>query len=636
MLEGNRINTMGSEDYLNEKTPPFQIWEEAANSFQWEKRWEKLTDGNFSSPEFKWFVAGKLNITKNCLDRHLETRGNKLALIWEPNDPREKYIRFTYKELYVSVCQFAAVLKKNGINKGDRVIIYMPMIPETIIAMLACARIGAIHVVIFSDFSANAIAERISDSQATLVITSDGLNHGAKQIPLKRIMDEALIEINTVNCVIVIERLGWAVNMEEGRDVWFEDEIHGIKSYHEAEIMDSEDPLFILYTSGSAGKPAGIFHSCGGYMVQTGFAFKEVFDIKENDIFYCTADAAWITGHSMLVYGPLLNGTTIVMYEGSPIYPDTSRLCEIIDKHNVSIFYTSPTTIRTIKASDLEEIVSYSLNSLRLLGIVGEPIDEHAWHWFNIHIGKEKCPIIDTWLQTETGTILIFTDPSKMARPGYSGDPFPGIDIILLDQQGNEITKSNQEGFLFIKNPWPSMARNIWNDPEGYRSTYFSKNENFYFTGDGAMVDEEGRIKITGRVDDVINIHGQRYSILGIENAINRHGKVLESAVVMYTHPVDGVGIYAFIVCTEYETSTENIKDEIKEQVFTLIGKSAIPDIIQFVRELPKSASGKVGRHILSKIVNGDFDMRADKSIMRNPHIIPDIVQGVRKLLLLN
>ncbi len=633
MSEENGMQVMEDEDNFKGRTPSLRFWEEAAHSFQWDESWKKLTDGDFSSTEFKWFVDGKLNISKNCLDRHLETRGNKLALIWEPNDPREKYIRFTYKELYVSVSRFAAVLKNNGVNKGDRVCIYMPMIPETLIAILACARIGAIHVVIFSDFSALAIAERIRDSEVRLVITSDGLNHGAKQIPLKRIMDEALLEDDSVERVIVIERLGWAVNMEEGRDVWYEDEIHEIRSYPEPEIMDTEDPLFILYTSGNMGKPAGILHTCGGYMVQTGYAFKEIFNIKENDIFYCTADAAWITGHSMLVYGPLLNGATVVMYEGSPTYPDTSRLCEIIDKHNVTIFYTSPTSIRTIKASDLDEIVSYSLNSLRLLGIVGEPIDEHTWHWFNIHIGKEKCPILDTWLQTETGTILIYPSPARKPRPGYSGEPFQGIEIILLDLEGNEIRTSNQDGLLFIKNPWPSMARNIWKDPESYYSTYFSKKEGYYFTGDGALIDEEGRIKITGRVDDVINIHGQRYSILEIENAINRHGKVLESAVVMYPHPIDGAGIYAFVVSTEYKTGTENVKEEILEQVFTLIGKSAIPNIIQFVRELPKSASGKVVRPILSRLINGDLEIRADKSIMRNPHIIPDIVQGIRKLL---
>ena len=633
MFEGNGTHDMGNQNPLNGKMPPHAIWEEAARSFQWDQSWEKLSEGQFSSPNFKWFQGGKLNITKNCLDRHLDTRGNKLALIWEPNDPREKFIRFTYKELYVSVCRFAAVLKKNGIQKGDRICIFMPMIPETLIAMLACARIGAIHVVIFSDFSAYAIAERIKDCQAKLVITSDGLNHGAKQIPLKRIMDEAISEIDSIIRVIVIERLGWAVSMEEGRDVWYDDEIDEIHSYPDPEIMDAEDPFFILYTSGSAGKPAGVLHTCGGYMVQAGFAFRKIFGVKENDIIYCTADTAWITGHSMLVYGPLLNGTTVVMYEGAPNYPDTTRLCEIIDKHNVTIFYTSPTIIRTIRASDLEDIVSYSLNSLRLLGIVGEPIDEHTWHWFNIHIGKEKCPIIDTWLQTETGTVLVYSDPDKRARPGYTGESFPGIDLLLLDQEGNEIRNSNQEGFLFIKDPWPSMLRNIWNDPESYHATYFLKKEGYFFTGDGAMIDDEGRMKITGRVDNVINIHGQRYAIQGIENAINRHTKVLESAVVMYPHPVEGAGIYAFVVCREYETLTENVKEEIKEQVFTLIGKSAIPNIIQFVRELPKSASGKVVRPILSRIVNGDFEMSTGKSIMRNPHIIPDIIQGATKLL---
>ena len=624
---------MDIRENKSEFSSSIRMWEKAAKDFLWEKEWEKVTDGNFLSPPATWFTKGKLNIVKNCLDRHLETRGNKLALIWEPNDPREKFIRLTYKELYFHVGQFAAILKNNGVEKGDRVCIYMPMIPETVIAMLACARIGAIHVVIFSDYSAHAIASRIRDSGAKLVITSDGLNHGAKQIPLKRIMDEALYEVDSIKKVIVIERLGWAVNMEEDRDVWFEDELQDVRSFPEPEIMDAEDPLFILYTSGASGKPAGIQHTCGGYMVQTGFAFREIFKITESDIFYCTADIAWITGHSMMVYGPLLNGTTVVMYEGPPSYPDNSRICEIIDKHNVTIFYTSPTNIRTIKASDLEDIGSYSLNSLRLLGIVGESIDEHTWHWFNIHMGKEKCRIIDTWIQTETGTILIFPVPAGKTKPGYSGKPFPSIVMVLLDQDGNEIKSDDREGLLFIKEPWPSMARNIWNDPEGYYSTYFSKKEGLYFTGDGAVYDEDGNLKITGRVDDVINIHGQRFSVLEIENAINRQSKVLDSAVFKFTHPVNGSGIYAFVVCKEPAYLTGNLEDEILEQVLIQIGKSAMPDIIQIVRELPKNASGKVARPILYKIVNGKYDIATDKSIMRNPDIIPDIMKGVKRLL---
>lgn len=633
MFEGTGTYIMGNQDPLNDGTHSHEMWEAAAHTFHWDQPWERLTEGDFTSTNVKWFLQGKLNITKNCLDRHLENRGNKLALIWEPNDSREKFVRYTFKELYVQVCRFAAVLSRNGIQKGDRVCIFMPMVPETLVAMLACARIGAVHVVIFSDFSAHAIAERIRDCQPKMVITSDGLNHGVKQIPLKRIMDEALTGIDTVNKVIVIERLGWAVSMEQERDVWYEDEIQEIEKFPEPMLMDAEDPLFILYTSGSSGKPAGVVHSCGGYMVQSGYAFKTIFNIQENDIFYCTADAAWITGHSMLVYGPLLNGTTVLMYEGAPNYPDTTRLCEIIDKHNVTVFYTSPSIIRTMKVSDLEDIVVYSLNSLRLLGIVGEPIDRHTWFWFYIHIGKEKCPIINTWIQTETGTILINSDAVKDARPEYTGKSFPGIDLMLLDPEGNKIGTPDQEGLLFITEPWPSMVRNIWNNPESYRENYFIKKEGSYFTGDGAMIDREGRIKITGRVDDVINIHGQRYAVLEIENAINRHPKVLESAVVIYPHPIEGTGLYAFVVCNDSVSFPEYIKEEIKEQVFSLIGKSAIPSIIQFVRELPKTASGKVVRSILSGIVNGNFEMKPDKSIMGNPHIIPDIVQGVRKLL---
>jgi len=624
---------MGNQDPLNGLTHPNAIWETAAHTFHWDQPWDRLVEGDFSSANVKWFTQGKLNITKNCLDRHLEDRGNKLALIWEPNDPREKFIRYTFKELYVQVCRFAAVLSRNDIRKGDRVCIFMPMIPETIMAMLACARIGAVHVVIFSDFSAHAIAERIRDCQAKVVITSDGLNHGAKQIPLKRIMDEALTSVESVNKVIVVERLGWAVGMEQDRDVWFEDEIQEIESHPDPEIMDAEDPLFILYTSGSSGKPAGVVHTCGGYMVQCGYVFRTLFDIQESDIFYCTADVAWITGHSMLVYGPLLNGTTLVMYEGAPNYPDTTRMCEIIDKHNVTVFYTSPSVIRIMKASYLEDIVDYSLNSLRLLGIVGEPIDRQTWNWFYIHIGKEKCPVINTWIQTETGTVLIGSDPEQEDWPEYTGKSFPGIDLLVVDPEGNEIALPDQEGRLFITEPWPSVARNIWNNPESYRENYFAKKEGYYFTGDGALIDRTGQIKITGRVDDVINIHGQRYAVLEIENAINRHPMVLESAVVMYSNLIDVPGLYAFVVWSDTVNSPDRMKEEIKEQVNALIGKSAIPSIIQLVRELPKTASGKVVRSILSGIVNGDFEMKPDKSIMRNPHILPDIVQGARKLL---
>jgi len=633
MADNNSQKAINHHENVEHHSFNLKFWQEVATEFKWKKEGDIVSQGNFSSGVVKWFLDGKLNITENCLDRHLETRGNKLAIVWEPNDPREKFVRLTYKELFHFVGRFANVLKKNGVSKGDRVCIYMPMIPEVVFAVLACARLGAVHVVIFSDFSAHAIAERIKDSSASLVITTDGLNRGAKQIPLKRIIDEALEDCDSVKKVIVIERLGWAVNMEDDRDVWFEDEVKKVNSNCDPEYINAEDYLFILYTSGATGKPAGIVHSCGGYMVQTGYTFKKVFNIRENDIFYCTADIGWITGHSLLIYGPLLNGATIVMYEGIPSYPDTSRICEIIDKHNVTIFYTSPTIIRTIKTTEIDDIVSYSMKSLRLLGIVGEPIDEETWHWFNIHIGKEKCPIIDTWLQTETGTILITPKPDKVVRPGYSGEAMPGIDLALLDAQGDEISRYDTEGFLYIKNPWPSAARGIWGDQERYHVTYFSKKNGYYFTGDGAIYDSDNRIKITGRVDDVINILGQRYSYLEIEKAINQQPHVVESAVVGYLHPIKGQGIYAFIVCQDIESSSVCVEDEIIEQVSLRIGKSVIPDKIQFVRELPKTASGKVLRPILSQIANGRFENLQDAAILLNPDIIMDIIKGAKKIL---
>lgn len=618
-----------NKSYAESISDPEKFWADKAEYFIWRKKWDKVLEWNFDKPDVKWFINGKLNITENCLDRHLDLRGNKLALIWEPNDPKEKFVRYTYKEVYEQVCEFANVLKNNGVGKGDRVCIYMPMIPELMISVLACARIGAIHSVVFAGFSAHALAGRIKDASASVVLTSDGMNRGAKQLPVKRVVDEALEESGeSVKKVIVVERLGWTVNMVEGRDVWYHDEVKKVNNECPVEVMDSEDPLFILYTSGSTGTPKGIVHTTGGYMIYTAYSFRNVFQFYESDTFFCTADVGWITGHSYIIYGPLLAGATTIMFEGIPTYPDMGRFWQVVDKHGATHFYTAPTAIRSLMTGDLDNVLEYSLHSLKVLGTVGEPINEEAWNWYNIHIGKAKCPIVDTWWQTETGGILIsplanLTD----TKPCHASYPLPGVQPVLLDNDGKELEGNNVEGLLCIKFPWPSMLRTIWGNHERCRKTYFDHFKGYYFTGDGAKRDENGRYRIIGRVDDVLNVSGHRLGTAEIENAINSNDHVVESAVVGYPHELKGQGIYAFVVCGDNNFKEELVREEVIESVVKQIGKIARPDKIQIVRGLPKTRSGKIMRRILRKIAEGDSGNLGDVSTLLDPDIVEEIKQ---------
>ena len=618
--------------YRRSVEDPEGFWDQIAKEYHWFQPWHKTLEWEFDTPSVKWYIGGKTNITYNCLDRHLKRRGNKLALIWEPNDPKEKFVRLTYRELYERVNQFANVLKRNGIKKGDRIAIYMPMIPELTIAVLACARIGAVHSVVFAGFSAVSLADRIKDAGAVAVITSDGLNRGAKQIPVKRVVDEAIsMGCDTVRRVIVTERLGWAVNMVEGRDVWLHEELPHVSKECPAEPMDSEDMLFILYTSGSTGKPKGVVHTVGGYMVYTGYTFLNAFQYEESDIFWCTADVGWITGHSYLIYGPLLNGATTLMFEGIPTYPDPGRFWQVIDKYGVNIFYTAPTAIRSLMAAGLDHVLSYSLDSLRVLGSVGEPINEEAWNWYHIHVGKERCPVIDTWWQTETGGIMIsgLAGISKL-KPAHAGQPMPGIQPVLLDSDGREIEGNDVEGYLCIRHPWPSMLRTTFGDHDRCRKTYFSAFKGYYFTGDGARRSEDGLYRIIGRVDDVINVSGHRFGTAEIENAINLCKKVVESAVVGFPHDIKGQGIYAFVVTAEPVTNPDLVEAEIIEAVVAAIGKIARPDKIQFVSGLPKTRSGKIMRRILRKVAEGDISNLGDTTTLLDPAVVDEIIEGAR------
>jgi acetyl-CoA synthetase len=617
------------ETYRKSIEKPNEFWDGIAKSFSWKKPYSEVCQWEFETPDVRWFLNGKLNITENCLDRHLEKRGNKLALIWEPNDPRELFVRLTYRELFERVCEFANGLKARGIKKGDRVVIYMPMIPELTIAVLACARIGAVHSVVFAGFSATALSDRINDAEAKMVITADGLNRGAKQVPLKRVVDEALQTCHTIETVIVFNCVNWSPQMEDGRDIWWNEAVKGMSKYCEAEEMDSEDMLFILYTSGSTGKPKGVVHTCGGYMVYTAYSFQNVFQIRESDIYWCTADIGWITGHSYIVYGPLLTGATTLMFEGVPTFPDAGRFWQVCDKHGVNVFYTAPTAIRSLMAYGEDHVLSYSLDSLRILGTVGEPINEEAWRWYQIHIGKEKCPIVDTWWQTETGGIMIsgLGELSPM-RPAHAGYPLPGIQPVLLDQEGKEIAENGVEGYLCMKYPWPSIIRTTYGDHDRCRMTYFSNYKNHYFTGDGAKRDENGMFRIIGRVDDVINVSGHRFGTAEIENAINANHRVVESAVVGYPHDIKGQGIYAYIVCESFPEDPEIARAEIVETVVEQIGKIAKPEKIQFVTGLPKTRSGKIMRRILRKVAEGEADKLGDTSTLLDPQVVEEIVAG--------
>jgi acetyl-CoA synthetase len=555
-------------------------------------------------------------------------------LIWEPNDPQERFIRYTYRELHECVCMYANVLKRNGAKKGDRICIYMPMVPELTIALLACARIGAVHSVVFAGFSAKSIADRIQDAECSMVLTSDGLNRGHKQIPVKRVVDEALEECPSVKRVIVTDRLGWAVDMKEGRDVWLHEELKQVDKDCPAEVMDAEDPLFILYTSGSTGKPKGVVHTCGGYMVFTDYTFRNVFQYEESDIYWCTADIGWITGHSYIVYGPLSAGATTLMFEGVPTFPDAGRFWQVIDKHGVNIFYTAPTAIRSLMAQGLDHVLAYSLDSLKVIGSVGEPINEEAWQWYKLHVGKNRCPIVDTWWQTETGGIMIssiagITDE----KPGHAAYPLPGVQPVLLTADGKEITENEVEGMLCMKFPWPGILRTTWGDHERYKQTYFSSYPGHYFSGDGAKRDAEGRYRIIGRVDDVINVSGHRFGTAEVENAINLSERVVESAVVGYPHDIKGQGIYAYVITAEPldlndKAAVDKITGEIIESVVENIGKIAKLDKIQFVTGLPKTRSGKIMRRILRKIAEGEMQNLGDTTTLLDPAVVDEIKGG--------
>jgi len=619
------------EAYTFSVRQPEAFWARQAERLTWSRKWDTVLEWNFDEPDVQWFKGGQINITENCLDRHLQQRGNKIALIWEPNDPKERFQRLTYRELHEKVCQMANVLKRNNVQKGDRVCIYMPMIPELAISVLACARIGAIHSVVFAGFSASALADRIQDAGAKVVLTSDGLNRGAKQIPVKRVVDEALEHCPSVEKVIVTERLGWAVDMKTGRDVYLHDELKEADKVCPPTPMEAEDILFILYTSGSTGKPKGVVHTTGGYSVFIDYSFRNVFQLEESDIYWCTADIGWVTGHSYILYGPLLAGATTVMFEGIPTYPDAGRFWQVCDKFGVTHFYTAPTAIRSLMAAGEDHVLSYSLDSLKVLGSVGEPINEEAWHWYNLHVGKERCPIVDTWWQTETGGIMISSlagiTPTK---PAHAAFPLPGIQPVLLDGEGNEIEGNNVEGYLCIKFPWPAILRTTYGDHERCRQTYFSTYKGYYFTGDGARRDENGLYRIIGRVDDVINVSGHRFGTAEIENAINQNHKVVESAVVGYPHDIKGQGIYAFVIL-KGDIKAENpdhLKGEIIETVVAEIGKIAKPDKIQLVSGLPKTRSGKIMRRILRKIAENELGSLGDTSTLLDPQIVDEIIAG--------
>jgi acetyl-CoA synthetase len=631
------------EAYQKSIQDPDAFWGAVAEHFTWHKKWDKVSDWNFKDPSIQWFIGGQLNITENCLDRHLATMGDKPAIIWEPNDPAEQHRTLTYKQLHLKVCQFAQVLYNNGVKKGDRVCIYMGMIPELAIAVLACARIGAIHSVIFGGFSAQSIADRLDDAKANFIITCDGAFRGAKDIPLKSVIDDALIGNKNIKRVIVCTRTRTAVSMLQGRDVWWEDEMKQVEDqgiqFVPAEVMDAEDPLFILYTSGSTGKPKGVVHTVAGYMVYTNYTFVNTFNYNPNDLFFCTADIGWITGHSYIVYAPLSAGGTSMMFEGIPTFPDAGRFWNIIDKFKVNILYTAPTAIRSLMGFGLGPVQGHDLSSLKILGTVGEPINEEAWNWYNEHIGKNKCPIVDTWWQTETGGIMI----SNMAgitpgKAGWATYPMPGIEPILVDDKGAEVTEKNEEGMyrgnLCIKQAWPSTIRTTYGDHERCRTNYFATYENLYFTGDGAFRNEAGQYRITGRVDDVLNVSGHRIGTAEVENAINMHAGVVESAVVGYPHDIKGQGIYAYVIYTgshaqDSHGSSEMIRKDILQTVTRIIGPIAKPDKIQFVTGLPKTRSGKIMRRILRKVAEGELNSLGDTSTLLDPAVVDEIVKGV-------
>jgi len=616
--------------YLESINNPEEFWSEiASDNFIWKKKWDKVLDWDFKKAKVSWFKGAQLNITENCIDRHLKENSEKTAIIFEPNNPKENSQSISYKSLYERVCKMSNVLKDKGVKKGDRVCIYLPMIPELAISVLACARIGAVHSVVFAGFSSNALATRINDCESKIIITSDGSYRGEKKIDLKGIVDEALLECNIVDTVLVVNRINSKINLVENRDFILEPLLENASNYCEAETMDAEDSLFILYTSGSTGKPKGMVHSCAGYMVYTSYTFKNVFQYKKNDIYWCTADIGWITGHSYILYGPLANCATTVMFEGVPSYPDFGRFWDIVNKHNVNQFYTAPTAIRALAKQGVKYVEGKDISSLKILGTVGEPINEEAWNWYDKNIGKGKCPIVDTWWQTETGGILITSIPGIIdSKPTFATFPFIGIQPVLMDEESNEISDDDVVGRLCIKFPWPSIARTIWGDHDRYIKTYFSAFDNMYFTGDGAYRDSDGNFRITGRVDDVIIVSGHNLGTAPIEDVINEHKNVAESAIVGFPHEIKGNALYGFVTLKNSLCNSENTKNEINKLISDKIGPIAKLDKIQFTDALPKTRSGKIMRRILRKIAENNFNDLGDISTLLNPETVQSIIDN--------
>ncbi|MES2622025.1 MAG: acetate--CoA ligase [Bacteroidota bacterium] len=608
---------------------PEAFWAEVAESFSWRKKWDKVLEWNFTEPKVKWFEGAECNLSENCLDRHLSTRSDQIAVIWEPNDPKEKFRTLTYKQLHEEVCRFANTLKNIGVKRGDRVCIYLPMVPEAAIAMLACTRIGAVHSVVFAGFSSTSLSDRINDSECVLLITADAVYRGGKKIELKRIADDAMLLTPSIKKCIVFNHRNSEIEMKQGRDIWWSDVVKGVSSESIAESMNAEDPLFILYTSGSTGKPKGVLHTTAGYMVYVAYTFLNVFNYRDKEVFFCSADVGWVTGHSYLIYGPLLNGATTIMFEGIPTYPDHGRFWDVIDKHKVNIFYTAPTAIRSLETYGTEIFKSKDLSSLRVLGSVGEPINEEAWQWYHKNAGKGNCPIVDTWWQTETGGVLIssLANVTKM-KPAFATLPMPGVLPVLMNENGEEVNGNDVQGNLCIKQPWPGMARTVYGDHERFRQTYFSAYKGYYFTGDGCRRDADGDYRITGRVDDVMNVSGHRVGTGEIEDALDEHELVIETAVVGYPHDIKGQGIYAFVICSGIVADEEKLRNEMRMIVAEKIGPFARPDKIQIVNGLPKTRSGKIMRRILRKIAEGDVSNLGDTSTLLDPGVVEHIRQN--------
>ncbi len=621
------------QDYQNQYNASLQnpetFWSSVAEDFVWRKKWTCVLEWDFHEPGVKWFIGAKLNITENCIDRHLAGQADRIAILWEPSDPKEEAKKITYRQLHEQVCKVGNMLKAHGIKKGDRVCIYMPMVPELAFAVLGCARIGAVHSVVFAGFSSGSLADRINDAGCKMILTADGAFRADKKIELKKIVDEALEKCPAVEKVIVLERTGSQPAMKSGRDCWWHDEIKKVNAQCEAEEMDAEDLLFILYTSGSTGKPKGMVHTCGGFMVHVNYTFRTVFQYQPGQIFWCTADIGWVTGHSYILYGPLSAGATTVIFEGTPSWPDMGRFWQAIERHKVNIFYTAPTAIRSLQQASLSFVEKYDLSSLRILGSVGEPINEEAWHWYHKNIGKEKCPIVDTWWQTETGGIMIspIANVTKL-KPAYASFPMPGVQPAVMDEKGNEISGNGIEGRLAIKFPWPSIARTIYGNHQRFKETYFSTFPGLYFTGDGCRRDDEGYYRITGRVDDIIIVSGHNLGTAEIESAIDEHSSVCESAVVGFPHDIKGQGVYAFVICYDKPQDEEKLRREIRDTVSKIIGPIAKPDKIQFVSGLPKTRSGKIMRRILRKVAEGDTANLGDTTTLLDPAVVEEIKRG--------